>query len=249
VLTHESPPGSFYLNPETGETGVGSGGVGSDCSFCVLWKTELCAIIAGTMIAAVILAGGYSSRMGRPKALLPAGTPGETFLDRIVTTLSGAGLEMIVAVVGADAERIRASAPQTDPRLTIVENPDPSRGQLSSLIVGLAALGAADVNAALVIPVDQPLVSVDTVRRVMDAYRQTGACIVRPSRGPRHGHPVIFGRSLFDELRSADPALGARAVVVAHRGEAVDVPVEDEGAFLDIDTPEDYERAFGRPPA
>jgi molybdenum cofactor cytidylyltransferase len=64
----------------------------------------------------------------------------------------------------------------------------------------------------------------------------------------RHGHPVVFDRSLFAELERADGSRGARAVVAAHERDTVDVPVDDEGAFFDIDTPEDYQRAFGHPP-
>ena len=69
-----------------------------------------------------------------------------------------------------------------------------------------------------------------------------------PSRGPGHGHPVVFGRALLAALRRADPAAGARPVVRAHEAEAEDVVVDDAGAFTDIDTPEDYRRAFGAPP-
>ena len=96
-------------------------------------------------------------------------------------------------------------------------------------------------------PVDQPLVTADTVRRVIDTYRQTHAPVVRPARDGRHGHPVIIYRLLFDELRRADLSLGAREVIRAHQAAAVDVPVRDEGAFMDIDTQADYERAFGWP--
>jgi molybdenum cofactor cytidylyltransferase len=65
---------------------------------------------------------------------------------------------------------------------------------------------------------------------------------VRPARGNEHGHPVIFDRSLFDELRSADPALGAKSVVRAHAAEILNLRIDDPGAFLDIDTPEVYAR-------
>jgi CTP:molybdopterin cytidylyltransferase MocA len=199
------------------------------------------------MIAAVVLAAGFSSRMGRPKALLPAGGGGTTFLDRIVATLSQAGLESVTVVVGADAPQVRAAIAASRAPLEVVENPDPSRGQLSSLRIALAALDAAEVEAVLVLPVDQPLVAAETVRRVIGVYRETHAPIVRPSRGHRHGHPVIFDRSLFDDLRRADLSRGARDVIAARRDAAVDVPVDDEGAFVDIDTPEDYERVFGAP--
>jgi molybdenum cofactor cytidylyltransferase len=98
------------------------------------------------------------------------------------------------------------------------------------------------VSAVLVTLIDVPLVTAGTVRALLAAHRAHNAAIVRPVSKGRHGHPVIFGRALFDELRRADPAQGAKPVVRAHAAEMIEVPVQDEGAFTDIDTREDYER-------
>ena len=132
--------------------------------------------------------------------------------------------------------RMRRSPPSTIP--------DYEEGQLSSLLVGLAAVERQDnVEAVMVTLVDLPLISPSTVRSVLDAYRaKPGAPLVRPRQGNRHGHPVIFNHSIFGELRRADPSMGAKPVVHAHAAEEVHVDVDDEGAFIDIDTPEDYER-------
>ena len=135
----------------------------------------------------------------------------------------------------------------TTARARIVENPDYERGQLSSMIAGFNAIDRPGVVASLVTLVDVPLVSPATVKAVLDRYRQTRAPVVRPVRGGEHGHPVLFDRSLFDAIRRADPALGAKPVVRAHVSAAGDVPVDDAGAFLDIDTPEEYERVLGWP--
>jgi molybdenum cofactor cytidylyltransferase len=200
-------------------------------------------MITARMVAAVVLAAGFSSRMGRPKALLPAGPGGTTFLARIVDTLRRVGLERVVVVLGADAQPIQTSIEAAALAVEAVENPDPSRGQLSSLLVALTMLEEAE--AVLVMPVDQPLVTAETVARLMRVYREGHAPVVRPCRGPRHGHPVIFDRSVFGELRRADLSRGARDVIAAHIAEVADVEVDDEGAFVDIDTPEQYERVFG----
>ncbi len=200
------------------------------------------------MVAGVILAAGYSQRMGRPKALLQVSPAGPTFVRRLIDTLHGAGLETVIVVAGADADLVRAETAGLSRPVRLIVNPDPSRGQLSSLQVALAELGDPAVEAALVVPVDQPLVSAATVTRLLDVHQTSGAPIVRPTSGTRHGHPVIFGRSLFEELRHGDLARGARDVIAAHLDAAVDVPVDDEGAFADIDTPADYRRAFGRAP-
>ena len=201
-------------------------------------------------VPAVVLAGGRSSRMGRPKALLPAGA--ETFVGRIVRTLRDGGVSgvVVVAPAGDLAAGIAAARARLRPPPPVVANPDPARGQLSSLLVGLEAVDRPGVDAALVTLVDVPLVTAATVRALLDRYRRTRAPIVRPARpdGPGHGHPVVFGRALFAALRRRDPATGAKPVVRAHEAEAEDVVVDDPGAFTDIDTPEDYRRAFGAPP-
>ena len=86
----------------------------------------------------------------------------------------------------------------------------------------------------------------DTVSRVVAAWRAGRAPIVRPMCGGRHGHPAIFGASLFGELRAADTRVGARAVLSVHAAEILDVPVDDAGTIDDIDTPEEYDRVWSR---
>jgi molybdenum cofactor cytidylyltransferase len=200
------------------------------------------------MLPAIVLAAGASSRMGRPKALLPFGS-GETFLSRILKTLHEADVDDLLVVVGPDSVPIRESLVSLAFPVRVVENPDCERGQLSSLQAGLLAADRPGVRGVLVTLVDLPLVTSSTVRAVIDTYRrQRSAAIVRPVCGHRHGHPVVFDRQLFDELRAADPAVGAKAVVQAHRDAIIEVPVTDEGAFVDIDTPAEYERVLGKLP-
>jgi molybdenum cofactor cytidylyltransferase len=196
------------------------------------------------MIPAIILAAGASSRMGRPKALLPLAADGMTFLERLVRTLRAAGVDDVIVVVGYDADLVRGLIESAGLAVRTTENQDPSRGQLSSLIAALEVADRPGVQAVLVAPVDQPLVAVETIRRLLDVHQRTRAPIVRPAHEGRHGHPVIFDRSLFDEFRRADPSAGAREVIQRHRPGVIDVTVDDEGAFLDIDTPEEYERVM-----
>jgi len=201
------------------------------------------------MIPAVVLAAGKSSRMGRTKALLPLGSSGETFLQRIVRVLRDGGADAVVVVIGGDGAAVRASLPRDDAQISAVENPRYEDGQLSSLLVGLAAVERRydNVEAVMMTLVDLPLISEATVRAVREAFlANPGAPLVRPRRGGRYGHPVIFNRSIFGELRRADPSKGAKPVVHAHAAEEVNVDVDDEGAFIDIDTPEDYERFIAR---
>ena len=195
----------------------------------------------GRVIPAIVLAAGKSSRMGRSKAALPL-AGGDTFVTRIVRTFMNAGISDVIVVVGHDADAVAGAFAGTDLSVTLVENPDYEQGQLSSLLAGLRVIDRPGVVAALVTLVDVPLIAVSTVRAVVDRYQATHAPIVRPVRGVDHGHPVVIDRSLFDELRRADPRLGAKAVVRSHASAAGDVPVDDDGAFADADTPIEYER-------
>ena len=199
------------------------------------------------MLAAIILAAGESSRMGRPKALLPD-LEGRPFVVRLVRTFAAAGIADIIVVTGtqhaAIAQALTADAPPVTPLIQI--NPNPSRGQLSSLVTGLDAAEQRGAEGVLVTLVDIPLSSVETVRAVADAWRGSRPPIARPAYEGRHGHPVLFDRSLFQELRDAPLDRGARAVVHAHGADIVTVEVNDAGCVSDIDTPEDYAALIGR---
>jgi molybdenum cofactor cytidylyltransferase len=206
---------------------------------------------AGTiapMIPAVILAAGFSTRMGRDKALLEI-PGGGWFLARLARTFFSSGCTRVIAVAGPTAiDRIAAAAARDDLAIDLVLNPDPSRGQLSSLQAAIAAHDLRHARGLLMCPVDLPLVTEHTTRRLLDAWERTSAPIVRPARGERHGHPVLFDARVVPDLIAASPADGARAVVRAHRGEVCDVEVDDSGSFEDVDTPEDYRRMFGIAP-
>jgi molybdenum cofactor cytidylyltransferase len=197
------------------------------------------------MIPALVLAAGRSSRMGRPKATLPIDER-DTFLSRIVRTFRDAGADDVVVVLGHDAETIATSFAASGLRARLVINVDYDRGQLSSLQAGLAVIDRPGVEALLLTLVDVPLVTASTVRAVIERYRMTRAPIVRPVQRDRHGHPLVIDRSLFDALRAADARAGAKPIVRAHASAAGDVGVDDEGAFADFDTMEDYERLISR---
>ncbi len=194
------------------------------------------------MIPGIVLAGGKSSRMGRPKATLPL-EGGDTFLSRIVRTFKAAGVEDVVVVVGHDAGLIVSSFDEFQLNARVVENPDYEQGQLTSLIAGLRVVDRPGVVAALMTLVDVPLVGESTVRAVLERYRQTRAPIVRPIHGDKHGHPVLIDRSLFDAIKHADPAAGAKPVIRANVTARGDVEVDDPGAFADFDTPDDLRSA------
>ena len=196
------------------------------------------------VIPAIVLSAGRSSRMGRAKALLPL-AGGDTFLVRIVRTLLEAGVDDVVVVLGHEADPIAASCVSSGLPVRFVVNPDYDRGQWSSLMAGLWTVDRPGVAGVLVTLVDVPLVSAATVRAVLERYRRSRAAVVRPTSGARHGHPLLIDRSLFPELRAADPSTGAKLVVRAHASPEGDLDIDDEGAFTDIYTGADYERITG----
>lgn len=193
------------------------------------------------MIPAIVLAAGKSTRMGRMKAMLPVDGR-DSFLTRIVRTFRDAGVERVIVVLGHEADALREALERSGLKVEVVVNAGFEAGQLSSLLVGLRAADVPGTEGVLLMLVDAPLVSSGTVRAVLSRYRETHARVVRPVRGDEHGHPVLIDRSLFAALRSADPATGAKPVVRANVSPAGDVPVDDDGAFMDIDTPEAYAR-------
>ena len=196
------------------------------------------------MIAGVVLAAGSGTRIGIPKALLRTANDRESFLERACVVLRDGGADEIVVVIGAEYEAARP----LPPHVRGVINPDPSRGQLSSLHCALRVVGVDRCEAMIVLPVDVPLVRAATVMLLLEAWRRTRAAVTRPVRGTEHGHPVVFDRAVFAELEHADPARGAKEVVRAHASAAGEVTVADAGAFTDVDTAEDYVKLFGRLP-
>ncbi|MBY0503940.1 MAG: nucleotidyltransferase family protein [Bryobacteraceae bacterium] len=180
--------------------------------------------------AAILLAGGASTRMGQPKALLPIA--GETFLGRLIG-LYAKHCAPVIVVLGYQADTIRAAIPMT---ADFVRNPQPELGQFSSLQTGLRALPrGAD---CLFQPIDYPAVSEKTV----ELLASTSGELVIPRYAGERGHPVRLSPAIVAELLGLPPDAQARDVIRAHYPEATFVEVDDPGITKDIDTPEDFAR-------
>lgn len=194
----------------------------------------------------IVLAGGASRRMGVAKAGLLH--DGQTFLARVVGALHGGGIADVVVVSGSAHESVLAALPASDHAL-VLRNPDPERGQLSSLKVALATLRtrAARPAAALVALVDHPAIRAETVSVLVEAWSEGtarggtpgGPMIVVPVHEGRRGHPVLFAAGVWDELLATPDELGARAVVHARPERVHEVAVDDPGIRIDVDTPAD----------
>ena len=189
------------------------------------------------MIAAVVLSAGESSRMGRPKALLPI--EGETFIGRIVGSLKRTQVGKILVVLGHNADQLAAAIGALPVEILI--NPNYQLGQLSSLQVAVRTLlPDPDCDGMLVHLVDHPYIDASLVNRMIRQFYESKKDIVVPRCRGKRGHPVLFSRRLFGALLDAPMDQGAKAVVNAHGDATLEMETDEEGITVDIDTPELY---------
>lgn len=186
--------------------------------------------------AGIVPSSGASERMGQDKGLLQV--EGRSFLQRTVAALSEGGCDPVLVVVADGEDALAAEAARAG--AVVLLNPDPGEGPITSLRIGLAALDGSVAGVAY-LPVDHPMVRAETVGRLIEEARSTGAPLTIPVHEGKRGHPAVFAKQLFVEL--LDPALegGAKTVVHGHLDEAALVDVDDEGVVIDIDTPDMYE--------
>jgi len=188
------------------------------------------------VIAGIVLAAGLSSRLGRPKQLLPV--LGEPLLRHTLRRVLASSLDDILLVVGPEADAIRAAA--ADLPLTVVFNPDAARGQSTSVRAGLGAL-SPEVDAAMFLLGDQPGLDPGVIDTLIRAWRTSGAPVVAPLYDDDIGNPVLFDRRVFPELASLEGDTGARPVVRAYHtsGALLLQPVAGSSP-RDVDTESDY---------
>jgi molybdenum cofactor cytidylyltransferase len=192
----------------------------------------------GRHIAAIVLAAGASRRMGTPKALLSI--DGETFLQHVVETVADAGIDDIRIVLGANEESIRESLGWFEG--TVLVNPRWADGQITTIRKGIESLEKTKYGGALICSVDHPLISVSLIRALTGAFCATGRHIAVPVFRGRRGHPIVLPRVYFHEVLTAPLDIGLRAVVRAHEHDIVEVPTEEEGVVMNIDTKEEYKK-------
>ncbi len=195
-------------------------------------------------IVAILPAAGASSRMGRPKLLLPV--HGGPMVAAVVNALLGGGAEEVVLVASPGDEDLQGWARRAG--VECVVNPDPSRGMLTSIQAGIAALGgAAELSRQgtilLVSPADLPNLQAETVVLLVRRMLESAAPLALPVYRGQRGHPLAIAPALIPEIDTLDPGVGLKQLRDRHLADLLEVAVEDAGVVQDIDTPEDYAAA------
>jgi CTP:molybdopterin cytidylyltransferase MocA len=191
-------------------------------------------------VGAVLLAAGAGARIGhKPKSLLELG--GVPLIQRQLIALSGAGVDEVVVVLGHHAALIEPVA-QTFP-VTVVRNPNPDDGQVSSQRLGLAALGGQP-DAVIVALADQPLLTAQDIMALIGAFKQRpeGAQVVFPLVNGERGNPVIFSNEVREQILQQGANVGCRQWQAAYADAVVPFVTDNRHYKVDIDTPEDLAR-------
>lgn len=191
-------------------------------------------------VGAVLLAAGAGQRMGeRPKALLQLG--GVSLIRRQIIALSGAGVDEVVVVLGHHAERIEPEVREFP--VTVICNPVPADGQVSSLRLGLSALSHR-LDSVLVALADQPLIQAGDITSLIGAYkhRADGTMMVVPEVAGQPGNPILFSAEVRAAILAGDADVGCRRWRVRHPELVMRLQTDNRRFITDVDTPEDIDR-------
>ena len=191
--------------------------------------------------AGIILAGGSSTRFGRPKQLLKL--KGKYLLDQVLSAALGSELNHIVLVLGHDHQNILQALETrtTHKRLQVVINHRYLEGQSRSLQAGLQKIRQA-FPAVMFLLGDQPLLNSNTIDHILDRFRHSGKDICVPVCEGKRRNPTIFNRVLYDQLMAIEGDIGARDIIRANPERVLYLELDDPLCFFDIDSQKDFEK-------
>jgi CTP:molybdopterin cytidylyltransferase MocA len=207
-------------------------------------------------LCGIILAAGESSRMGADKALLPWPPPEPGAPPRLGPTLLSAAIlafepftRLVVVVAGRNAQPIGVTAGACGAYM--VQNPNPERGQFSSLQAGLNEALSRGCNSAMITPVDCPPLSANSLERLCDSFQRAlaqGIWAVVPENDGKHGHPLLVSRELIGRFLDAPVTANAREILHAHTQRVAYISVPESLEKAGLNTPEEYEALAGETP-
>ena len=198
-------------------------------------------------LAAIILSAGFSSRMAAFKPLLSMGN--STVIETVINIFLQAGISDITVVLGHRADDLKPVVDRSHVRWILNERYD--EGMYSSVVSGVSGLysARAEVKGVFLLPVDMPLISSLTIKKITMAYSISGSHIFYPTYLKQRGHPPLIPSDLFSEILAWNDPGCLRSFLERYEARASGVEVQDKGILMDIDTPEDYSeicRVYGK---
>ncbi|MCE5348326.1 MAG: NTP transferase domain-containing protein [Bacteroidales bacterium] len=193
--------------------------------------------MTNTSIAAIIISGGYSSRMGSFKPFLKFGK--KSAIEIIIDTYKSAGISNIIVVAGYKgsevAEKLRDSG------TTCIQNENFAKGMFTSVIKGVKALDA-NVSAFFMQPVDIPLVKKNTIEALKNKYLESGKGITYPDFCGTTGHPPLIDCKYREAILISNGEGGLKRILREYSYDSISVPVFDKAILMDMDIKEDFEK-------
>jgi CTP:molybdopterin cytidylyltransferase MocA len=191
---------------------------------------------------AIVPAAGLSTRMGRPKLALPLG--GRTVLEHVVNALRGGGVNHVIVIVGPHVPELASLVHAAGVDVCLLAEPTPD--MRTTVERGLQWIDERFHpnlgDAWLLAPADHPVINADVVRQLLSRFGEGGSSIVVPVQNGHRGHPTVFAWRHVAGIRALAADQGINAYLRSHVAETLELPVDDPGVLVDLDTPEDYER-------
>lgn len=194
------------------------------------------------MVSCILLAAGSSSRFGSPKPL--ARIDEQPLIEFTLKKLLKTKVSEIIVVLGAEAKNIKAYVLK-EPQIKSVINNNYQLGQTSSFKAGLTAL-SPQTQGIMLLPIDMPCIKPQTIDLLIDNFLKNPDIILIPAYQNKNGHPTLFPIKLLEEFKDLKNEEPLSSVQHKHASAAIKFPVDDEGAVLSFNTPEELRSLLAR---
>ena len=191
-------------------------------------------------VSAILLAAGESKRMGKPKLLLPFG--GGTVLGSTLDRLLASSADEIIVVLGAHSDKTRQIISGKPVKSAV--NPNYKQGMSTSLITGLK-LADSRAQRIMVALSDQPLIDTETYDLLIKQSLETDKGITIPVHNGKRGNPIVLSSAYREELMQQKGDIGGRELLQLHPEDVLEVPVDCEGIYINLNTTKEYDAAIG----